>query len=405
MPASRPERQLPCRASMTRLVGDWSYPTAICFGAGRLSELGAACRAAGVARPLLVTDRGLASQPMIARALAAVAETGLETAVFSDVAGDPTGADVALGGEALIAHRADGVIAIGGGSALDAGKAVAFATLQSEPLWAFEDIGDNFKRADPAKILPVIAVPTTAGTGSEVGRASVIKDSEARRKRIIFHPLMLPKVVIADPALTLGLPPALTAATGMDALSHNLEAFFAPAFHPLARGISVEGARLVKDWLPTAVRDGGDLEARANMMAGAQAGATAFQRGLGAMHALAHPLGAVYGVHHGLLNAVLMPYVMAANMPAIDGEAAWLARSLGLGERSGDLIDWVLALRGEIGIPASLATATASAVDVAAISAMAVADPSAATNPIAFTSADYAAILERAVAGDLSGAV
>ncbi len=390
---------------MTRLVGDWSYPTAVRFGAGRLSELGAACRAAGIARPLLVTDRGLASHPMIAQALAAASETRLAIAVFRDVAGDPTGADVAAGGEALIAHRADGVIAIGGGSALDAGKAVAMATHQSAPLWAFEDIGDNFKRVDPARILPVVAVPTTAGTGSEVGRASVIKDTEARRKRIIFHPLMLPKVVIADPALTLGLPPALTAATGMDALSHNLEAFFAPAFHPLARGIAVEGARLVKDWLPTAVRDGGDLEARANMMAAAQAGATAFQRGLGAMHALAHPLGAVYGVHHGLLNAILMPYVLAANMPAIDGEAAWLARSLGLGERSGDLLDWVLALRREIGIPASLATATASAVDVAAISAMAVDDPSAATNPIAFTSADYAAILERAVAGDLSGAV
>jgi alcohol dehydrogenase class IV len=389
---------------MAALTGDWNYPTAIRFGAGRLDELGAACRAAGIARPLLVTDRGLAADPMIARALRLTNDAGLDTAVFSDVAGDPTGADVSSGGEALVAHRADGVIAIGGGSALDAGKAVAMATHQSAPLWAFEDIGDNFKRVDPARILPVVAVPTTAGTGSEVGRASVIKDEEARRKRIIFHPLMLPRIVIADPELTLGLPAALTAATGMDALSHNLEAFFAPAFHPMARGVAVEGARLVMVWLPKAVRDGGDLEARAHMMAAAQAGATAFQRGLGAMHALAHPLGALYGVHHGLLNAVLMPYVLAANLPAIEDDAAWLARSLGLGGRSCDLIDWVLALRGEIGIPASLAQAGAPAIDIAAVAAMAVEDPSAATNPIAFTKADYAAILEHALAGELSRA-
>ena len=386
---------------MTKLAGDWNYPTSIRFGAGRIVELAAACAVAGIARPLLVTDRGLADHSMVKAALCAVRAAGLEVGVFSDFAGDPTGRDVQAGGGALRDHQADGVVAFGGGAALDAGKAVAFATFQDRPLWAFEDIGDNFRRADPARILPVVAVPTTAGTGSEVGRASVIKDEVAHLKRIIFHPLMLPRIVIADPALTVGLPSGITAAVGMDALSHNLEAFFAPGYHPLARGIAVEGARLVKDWLPTAVRDGSDIEARSNMMAAAQAGATAFQRGLGAMHALAHPLGALYGVHHGLLNAVLMPYVVRANMPAIDAEAAWLARCLGLGAESGDLMEWILSLRREIGIPTSLAAVGVPDGEVDRIAAMAVEDPSAATNPIAFTAADYAAILSSALAGEL----
>ena len=389
---------------MTKLSGNWNYPTSIRFGAGRISELADACRTVGIARPLLVTDRGLARNPMIADALAALAGEGIDVALFSDIASDPTGDDVARGGAALRAHGGDGVIAFGGGSSLDAGKAIAFATLQDRPLWAFEDVGDNFKLADPAKILPVIAVPTTAGTGSEVGRASVIKDVEAQLKRIIFHPLMLPKIVIADPALTVGLPAALTAAVGMDALSHNLEAFFAPGYHPLARGISVEGARLVKDWLPIAVREPADIEARANMLAASEAGATAFQRGLGAMHALAHPLGALYGIHHGLLNAVLMPYVIAANRRAIEVEAAYLARCLGIGGSIDDLLNWVIALRREVDIPNSLAEAGAPSDEIARVAQMAVEDPSAGTNPIAFTAADYAAILQRALAGDLSQA-
>jgi alcohol dehydrogenase class IV len=389
---------------MTKLSGNWNYPTSIRFGAGRISELADACRTVGIARPLLVTDRGLARNPMIADALAALAGEGIDVALFSDIASDPTGDDVARGGAALRAHGGDGVIAFGGGSSLDAGKAIAFATLQDRPLWAFEDVGDNFKLADPAKILPVIAVPTTAGTGSEVGRASVIKDVEAQLKRIIFHPLMLPKIVIADPALTVGLPAALTAAVGMDALSHNLEAFFAPGYHPLARGISVEGARLVKEWLPIAVREPTNIEARSNMLAASEAGATAFQRGLGAMHALAHPLGALYGIHHGLLNAVLMPYVIAANRRAIEVEAAYLARCLGIGGSIDDLLNWVIALRREVDIPNSLAEAGAPSDEIARVAQMAVEDPSAGTNPIAFTAADYAAILQRALAGDLSQA-
>ena len=228
---------------MNRLTGNWNYPTAIRFGAGRVAELAEACTAAGIARPLLVTDRGLAANPMVTEAVAAVRAAGLDIAVFSDIASDPTGGDVARGGEALRAHRGDGVIPFGGGSSLDAGKAIAFAAFQTQPLWAFEDIGDNFKRADVARILPVIAVPTTAGTGSEVGRASVIKDEDAQIKRIIFHPLMLPRIVIADPVLTMGMPPHLTAAVGMDALSHNLEAFFAPGYRHRWRGGSLSRGR------------------------------------------------------------------------------------------------------------------------------------------------------------------
>ena len=389
---------------MTAPAGDWNYPTRVRFGAGRIAELADACGAAGIERPLLVTDRGLAANAMITGALAALGAAGLDAALFSDIASDPSGSDVARGCAALRAHGADGVIAFGGGSSLDAGKAIAFHAFQARPLWDFEDVGDNFARADAAKILPVVAVPTTAGTGSEVGRAAVIKDEDAALKRIIFHPLMLPRVVVADPALTVGLPPAITAAVGMDALSHNLEAFFAPGYHPLARGIAVEGARLVKTWLPTAFAEPHNIEARSNMLAASEAGATAFQRGLGAMHALAHPLGAVYGVHHGLLNAVLMPYVIAANRPAIDADAAYLARCLDVGDDAGDLLAWVLELRRAIGIPNTLAEVGVPGGEVGRIARMAVEDPSAATNPVAFSADDYAAVLTRALAGELSKA-
>jgi alcohol dehydrogenase class IV len=379
---------------MRELAGNWNWPTAIRFGPGRIAELPGACGEVGVGRPLLVTDRGLAESAMVREAAESL---GPSVAVFSDIASDPTGADVAAGIAALKDHRADGVIAFGGGSALDAGKAIAFAAHQVRPLWDFEDVGDNFRRADAAAILPVIAVPTTAGTGSEVGRASVIKDVDAGVKRIIFHPAMMPRLVIADPALTVGLPRHLTAAVGMDALSHNLEAYFAPAWHPFARGVAVEGARLVKDWLPIAVEAPQNMEARSGMLAAAEAGATAFQRGLGAMHALAHPLGATYGVHHGLLNAVLMPYVLAANRPAIEAEAAELARQLGLGESFDDLAAWVLDLRQRIGIPDRLGEVGVPADAIDRIAVMATEDPSAATNPIPFTAIDYAAILKMAI--------
>ncbi len=327
------------------LTGNWNYPTTIRFGAGRLRELPEVLRTSGIARPLLVTDRFLAAQDMVEGAISLCAAEGSKIEVFSEIASDPSAGIIAKAADRFRAGGHDGVIAFGGGSALDAGKAIAFIARQTRPLFDFEDVGDNWKRADVSAIAPVIAIPTTAGTGSEVGRASVIKDEAARVKRIVFHPLMLPRVVIADPELTVGMPAQLTAAVGMDALSHNVEAFFATPYHPLARGIALEGIRLIKEWLPVAMREPGNIAARSHMLAASEAGATAFQRGLGGMHALAHPLGAVYGKHHGLLNAVLMPYVLAANAPSIGEGAALLACVLGAGERAEDFFAWVLALR------------------------------------------------------------
>jgi hypothetical protein len=385
------------------LQGNWNYPTALRFGAGRIAELPEACGELGVSRPLLVTDPGLADLPMVGEAVANCRAQGLEAGLFSDIKGNPTGDNVDAGVAAFRDGDHDGVVAFGGGSGLDAGKAIAFMSGQTRPIWDFEDVGDNWTRADPAGIAPIIAVPTTAGTGSEVGRASVITDQEHHIKKIIFHPKILPQIVIADPALTLGLPPRITAATGMDALSHNLEAFCAPGYHPMARGIAVEGMRLIHDWLATAVEDGGNLEARSHMLVASSMGATAFQRGLGAMHALAHPLGALYDAHHGTLNAVVMPYVLLANRPAIEDDLAYAAGSIGLDQASFPaFLDWVLALRDRIDIPHDLQALGIGPEQADLVGRMAVADPSASTNPTDFSAEQYAALFRRAVAGDLS---
>ena len=385
------------------LQGNWNYPTALRFGAGRIAELPAACRELAIARPLIVTDPGLADLPMIADAVASCRAEGLEAGLFSDIKGNPTGANVSAGVAAFRDGAHDGVIAFGGGSGLDAGKAIAFMSGQNRPIWEFEDVGDNWTRADPAGIAPIVAVPTTAGTGSEVGRASVITDDEHHVKKIIFHPRILPQIVIADPALTLGLPAGLTAATGMDALSHNLEAFCAPGYHPMARGIAVEGMRLIHAWLARAVEDGGDLEARGHMLVASAMGATAFQRGLGAMHALSHPLGALYDAHHGTLNAVVMPYVLLANRAAIEEEITYAAGCLGL-ERAGfpAFLDWVLGLRARIGIAENLAGLGIDDRQAELVGRMAIEDPSAGSNPVAFSAEQYAALFRRAVAGDLA---
>ena len=365
------------------LEGNWSYPTAVRFGAGRIGELAEACKALGMTRPLLVTDPGLAALPMVADATAANATAGIETAVFAEVRGNPVGQNVEDGVAAYRAGGHDGVIAFGGGSALDAGKAVALMIGQERPIWDFEDVGDNWTRANADAIAAIVAVPTTSGTGSEVGRASVITNEATHEKKIIFHPRMLPGVVIADPVLTTGLPPHLTAATGMDALAHNLEAYCAPTYHPMAEGIAVEGMRLVKDWLPTAVRDGANLEARAHMLAAASMGSTAFQKGLGAIHSLSHPLGALYDTHHGLTNAVVMPYVLAFNRPAIEDKMARLARWLGLADASFDGFQaWILDLRREIGIAHTLAEIGVDGARAGEVARMAAADPTAASNPV-----------------------
>ena len=379
---------------------NWNYPTAIKVGAGRIRELPGLCQSLGMKNALLITDPGLAPLPIVQQAVVSCQSAGLGCAVFSNIKGNPTEQNVADGVHAYRAGNFDGVIAFGGGSALDAAKAVALMVGQNRPLWDFEDVGDNYLRVNVAGMAPVVAVPTTAGTGSEVGRASVITDDQAHVKRIIFHARMLPAVVILDPELTVGLPPRLTAATGMDALSHNLEAYCSPFYHPMASGIALEGIRLVKEWLPAAVQDGRNLDARLQMLVASSMGATAFQRGLGAMHALAHPLGALYDAHHGTLNAILMPYVLQANRAAIDERITSLARYLDLPQPSfSAFLDWVLALREKIGIPPALAAIGIDDAQAELIARMAVVDGSAATNPIQFSESNYAGILRNAVAG------
>ena len=378
----------------------WNYPTAIKVGTGRVRELAQHCQAMAIKAPLLVTDPGLAALPVIMECHQQLKSAGLRAGVFSQIKGNPTGRNVEDGVAAFKAGKHDGVIAFGGGSALDAGKAIALMSGQTRPLWDFEDVGDNWTRVNVAGMAPVIAIPTTAGTGSEVGRVSVITDETAQLKRLIFHPKVMPPLVILDPEVTVGLPPKLTAATGLDALSHSLEAYCSPFFHPAAVGIAIEGIHLVKQWLPTAVRDGRNIEARLHMLVASMMGATAFQRGLGAMHALAHPLGAVYDAHHGMLNAVLMPYVLKANERVISERITALARYLDLPNPSFTaFLDYVLQLREEVGIPHTLTALGIDDKQVARIGKMATEDPSAGTNPIPFTADEYAELCRHAVVG------
>ncbi|MFO1141042.1 MAG: iron-containing alcohol dehydrogenase [Amaricoccus sp.] len=383
------------------LRANWNYPTAIRFGAGRIAELGDACKAAGIARPLFVTDPGLAPLPIAKRALAMLKEAGLEAAVFHEVQPNPTEANVDAGIAVMRAGSHDGVVAFGGGSALDCGKVVAFMMGQTRPMWDFEDVGDWWTRADPAGIAPIVAVPTTAGTGSEVGRAGVITNLATHTKKVIFHPKMMPAQVICDAELTVGLPPALTAGTGMDAFAHCLEALCAPSYHPMAEGIAVEGLRLCKDYLPRAYRDGNDLEARANMLSAAAMGATAFQKGLGGIHALSHPVGALYGTHHGLTNAVFMPYVLDFNRDWIEAKIERLAGWLGIEGGFAGFLDFVLRLRRDLGIPHTLGRIGVDDARFAEMAAMAVEDPTAGGNPRALTEADARDLYERASEGRL----
>ncbi|MGL6215565.1 iron-containing alcohol dehydrogenase [Billgrantia desiderata] len=382
----------------------WNYPSNILTGAGRIRDLPAACKALGMGAPLLVTDPGLAALPMVQACVQACQDAGLRTAVFSQIKGNPTGRNVLDGIAAFRGGSHDGVIAFGGGSGLDAAKAVALMANQREglSLWSLEDIGDNWKNADARAIAPIVAVPTTAGTGSEVGRASVITDEAEHVKRIIFHPGMVPATVILDPELTVGLPPAVTAATGMDALSHCMEAWCSPLYHPMAEGIAVEGMRRIDLYLQRAYSDGADLEARMNMLVASSMGATAFQRGLGAMHALAHPLGALYDAHHGTLNAVLMPYVLRANERAIGEPMVRLGRYLNLDQPgTAAVIEWVLGLRERLGIPHTLAELGIDTRQADKVGRMAVADPSSGTNPVAFDADEYRGIFVAAVEGRL----
>jgi len=384
-------------------IADWSYPTRIAVGAGRIRELADGCHQLGMQAPLLVTDPGLAALPFISDVKARCAEAGLRIESFTDVQGNPTRQNVEDGVEIFMAGQHDGVIAIGGGSALDAGKAIAFLSGQQRSLWDFEDLDDNWSRAREDGIVPIIAIPTTAGTGSEVGRVSVITDTAEKRKRLIFHPRILPSLVILDAELTLSLPAHLTAATGMDALSHNLEAYCSPRFHPMADGIAQEGIRRIVQYLPRAVADGNDLKARTQLLVASTMGATAFQKGLGAMHALAHPLGARYNAHHGLLNAILMPYVLQANRSAIAGKLTDLARALDIANPSFDaFFERVMVLREQIEIPERLLDIGIDANESVLIGELAVLDPPAATNPVAFSAGQYSALFRDAVEGNLT---
>lgn len=389
-------------ATAANLLANWNYPSAIRFGAGRLRELPEACGELGIGSALLVTDRGLADSDMVRQARDYCLERNMRCTVYSDVQGNPVAANITGGVAAYRESGHDGVIALGGGSGLDAAKAIALMVGQSRPIWDFEDREDWWKRVNEAGMAPVVAVPTTSGTGSEVGRASVITDQQTQSKKIIFHPRMLPARVILDPELTLSLPPALSAAVGMDALSHSLEAYCSPLYHPMAAGIALEAMRLVQAWLPRVFKDGNDLEARAHMQVASTMGATAFQKGLGAMHSLSHPCGAVLNTHHGLTNAVVMPYVLAFNRPSIDAKMHDLGRYLGFARPSFPAVqDWVLALRAQLGIPHTLAEIGVKEAHIEKLAPMASADPSSATNPVPVTPQKMAALYADAISGKL----
>jgi alcohol dehydrogenase class IV len=367
------------------ITANWSYPTAVKLGAGRIRELADHCKALGMKRPLLVTDRGLASMAITANALDILEAGGLGRAIFADVDPNPNDRNLDDGVRAFKAGGHDGVVAFGGGSGLDLGKCVAFMAGQTRPVWDFEDVGDWWTRASIEGIAPIVAVPTTAGTGSEVGRASVITNSQTHTKKIIFHPKFLPGVTICDPELTVGMPKAITAGTGMDAFAHCLEAYSSPFFHPMSQGIALEGMRLVKTYLPRAYADGSDIEARTQMMAAAAMGAVAFQKGLGAIHSLSHPVGAVYHTHHGTTNAVVMPPVLRFNRPAIEDRIAAAAAYLGISGGFDGFYDFVLKLRSDLGIPDKLGALGVGTDRIDELAEAAVADPSTGGNPVELT--------------------
>ncbi len=384
--------------------GNFNYPTAYRIGAGRVAELSLACRELGIARPLVVSDPGVVALPFFAGLVEALGAAGLAVRVFSEIGANPAVAHVEAGVAAARAHAADGCVLVGGGSALDVGKCVALLARNPGTVLDYEDRGDDWKRADGTKILPSIAIPTTAGTGSEVGRAAVIQDPRDRNKKIIFHPRLQPRLVIADPELTYGLPKGLTAATGMDAFAHCFEAWCAPGYHPMADGIALEGMRLIAGHLERAVANGHDAEARTHLLMAAAMGATAFQKGLGLIHALSHPVGGVTGLHHGTANAIFQPYVMVHNRAVIEARMPRLAETLGLATgRSAfvAVLDWFVALRARVGLPGSLA-GIVSPEQIPALVPMVLADPSLETNPKPCTPAEIEHVLRRAIAGDLS---
>ena len=382
---------------------NWNYPTTMWVGENRIKDLGSACKNLNIKKPLLVTDSGLAKSDIIKNVLASLKKEEIFVELYSNVVGNPTGTNVNEGVECFKKNNCDGVIAFGGGSGLDVGKAIAFMSGQNLPIWDFEDVGDNWTKANSDKIAPIIAVPTTAGTGSETGRASVILNEDTGVKNIIFHPKFLPSIVILDPILTVGLPPKITAATGMDALAHNLEAYCAPGFHPMADGIALEGMRLINNWLLEAVNNGTNIEARMNMLTAASMGSTAFQKGLGAIHSLSHPVNALNNVHHGLSNAIFMPYVLTFNKDVIENKIIKVCDYLELKDKSfNGFIEWVLDLRKKLDLPHKLSEVIEEKdFELDRLSKMALDDPSTSGNPKKLTESDMKIMYQHSMSGTL----
>ena len=381
---------------------NWNYPTTIWVGKDRIKDLYLACSNLKIQNPLFVTDKDLINLPMVKEVISKIKNRIDNIVVFSDFSGNPFGENVEEGVKEFKKNNCDGVIAFGGGSGLDVGKAIAFMSAQTRPIWDFEDIGDYWKRANNENIPPIIAIPTTAGTGSETGRASAIINKETGVKKIIFHPKFLPSIVILDPILTKDLSPRLTGATGMDALAHNLEAFCAPGFHPMADGIAIEGMRLIKKSLLDAVHNGNDLDARSDLLAAASMGSTAFQKGLGAIHSLSHPLNAKFNIHHGLSNAIFMPYVLTFNREAIEERIISICDYLNLSKSFNSFLEWILDLRKELEIPHKLSDVIdINKLDIDELSEMALNDPSTASNPKTLTISDMKIIYKNSISGEL----
>ena len=385
------------------MKSNWNYPTTMWVGENRVKDLGVACKTLDINKPLLVTDLSLAKSNIVIDVLEKLKEEGFLVEIYSNVVGNPTGNNVTEGVNYYNKNNCDGVIAFGGGSGLDVGKAIAFMSGQTLPIWDFEDIGDNWTKANAEKIAPIIAIPTTAGTGSETGRASVILNEETGIKKIIFHPKFLPSIVILDPVLTISLPSKITAATGMDALAHNLEAYCAPGYHPMADGIALEGMRIINDWLLEAVNNGSNIEARQNMLTAASMGSTAFQKGLGAIHSLSHPVNALNNVHHGLSNAIFMPYVLTFNKDVIEHKIIKISDYLELKDRSFDgFVNWVLDLRKKLNMPHKLSEVIDEKdFDLDRLSKMALADPSTGGNPKKLTENDMRTMYQHSMTGEL----
>ena len=382
---------------------NWNYPTTMWVGENRIKDLNNACKNLNIKKPLLVTDKGLSNSEIIKNSLNNLKDAGTEVELYSNVVGNPTGSNVDEGVKVYKKNNCDGVIAFGGGSGLDVGKAIAFMSGQNLSLWDFEDVGDNWKKANSDNIPPIIAVPTTAGTGSETGRASVILNEDTGVKKIIFHPKFLPSIVILDPILTVNLPANITAATGMDALAHYLEAYCAPGYHPMADGIALEGIRLIKEWLLKAVEDGSNIEARMNMLTAASMGSTAFQKGLGAIHSLSHPVNGVNNIHHGLSNAIFMPYVLTFNKDVIGKKIIKICEYINLDNKSFDgFIQWIIDLRKKLNIPHKLSEVISEKdLEIDKLSKLALEDPSTGGNPKKLTLDDMKIMYEYSMSGKL----